>query len=631
MDAKKLDVYINSDNIADLLDEDVLAQIGTKVKTGYDIDLESRSDTDKVNLEAMKLAKQTFESKDTPWPGAANVKYPLITVAAIQFASRALPELVPDETIVNAKIVGKDENKEKEKRSERVTKYMDWQLTEDMPGWMDGMDRLLHAIPIVGTCFKKVYFDGISKKVCSKFCTYEDVVVNAKAECMATARRASHRIHKYKNYALEMIAAKLWLDKDIGSSGEADLEAPHLFLEQHRWLDLDEDGYEEPYVVTVHHNTGNVMRIVARYDAESLILKAGALVRIEPTQYFVKYPFIPNPDGGFYDIGFGSLLFPINESLNTAINQLLDAGAMSNGGGGFLARGVTLRGGPLKFKPNEWKTVDVMGGDLRAGVMPLPIREPSQVLFALLGMLISAGKDISSVQEAMSGQKPGENIAEGTVVALIEQGLKVFSGIYKRMFRAMTEEFKLIRKLNARYLDEEEYSRVLDEKVFRKDFESEDYDIIPSADPAFALESQRINTAGALLKISGRQGLDEDLITATYLKAVKAPATALIPPDKRPKPPVPIEIEQLNLDWSKFNFEREDKRYSRMKTFAQIEDLRAAALKKIADAEAAELGPQLDEYKAFLDDLGKEMEGLKAENDKPVEAKGPQADETSGI
>lgn len=616
MDTKKIEQFISSANIAADIKKDTLAEIGESVVTGYEIDLESRSGVDKINKEAVDLANQTYEKKNFPWPDAANIKYPLITVAAIQFASRAFPELVPDETIVNAKIIGRDEQGEKEERARRVGQYMDYQLTEEIGGWLDDTDRLFHVLPIVGTCFRKVYYDSLLGRVATEFLSYDDVVVNAKVKNLKEARRTSHRFYKYNNYALEMAAADLWLDQDLGNapSEDSDEDAPHLFIEQHRWLDLDDDGYEEPYIVTVHKESSQVMRIVARYDADSLVLKAGKLVRINPIQYFVKYPFIPNPAGNFYDIGFGTLLYPINSSINTLINQLLDGGTLANTGGGFLGRGLRLTKGDVRFAPGEWKQTDIMASDLKAGIVPLPIREPSQVLFSLLGLLISAGRDISSVQEAMSGEKPGENVSAATVTALIEQGLKVFSGIYKRIYRSFTEELKLIYKLNAKFLNEKHYVDVLDEDVNKSDFDIKSCDIAPSADPLFTLEAQRVGKAEALMKISGRQGLDEDRITAQYLKAIKAPPDMLLPPDARPPERPDPDMEKIKLERDKFGLEVQTANLQRMKLFAEIEDLRARALSYIAKAEAEEEGAQLASYKAFVDDLGAKTQAMRTED-----------------
>jgi len=628
MDTKKTEKLIASVNIAKSLKKDELATIGALVKTGYDIDVESRSDIDEMNREAMKLAKQTLEKKTFPWPNAASVKYPLITVASIQFASRALPELIPDENIVNPKIVGSDEDKAKEMQGERVTKFMNYQLTTEMEAWMDETDRLLHTLPITGTCFRKVYYDPLEGKVMSTYLSYDDVVVHAKVANLKVARRVSHKFYRHKNTYQEMVNAKIWRGIELGTStdgDDADEDAPHLFIEQHRWLDLDKDGYEEPYIVTVHAESSEVVRIVARYDADSLILKAGTLIRIDPIQYFIKYPFIPNPDGGFYDIGFGTLLYPINGSINSVIDQLLDSGTLANTGGGFLSRGIKMSSGSIRFKPGEWKHTDTMGQDLRQGVLPLPIKDPSQVLFQLLGLLISAGRDISSVQEAMSGEKPGENVSAATVTALIEQGLKVFSGIYKRIYRSLTEEFKLIFWLNSKFLNKETYIAVLDEKIKQNDFDTKTFDIVPSADPLFSLDTQRVGRAEALIKISGRPGLNEDAITQQYIKAVKAPESMYLPPEKRPPQPPDPAMEEVKIKQDRLAMEQGESHLKKLKLFAEIEALRAKAIDYIASAESREMGDQLTEYKLFIEQLGTELEGMRNEGNDGGGVRGVEA------
>lgn len=618
MDTKQqnlLNKFIEADNVADFLDKDILSSIGAKVSRGYEIDLESRSELDKINKKAMELAEQTYERKTFPWENAASIKYPLITVATIQFASRAFPELIPSHKITHFEIIGEDPDKKKEERSERLSTFMDYQLTKEIDGWTEDTDKMLHNLPITGDCFKKVYYDGLKKKVAVNFLTYDDVVVNKKAKNLKTTRRITHKFYKYDNDIKERVNAGLWLDEDIGYAKGEDDDEPHLIIEQHRWLDLDDDGYEEPYIVTVHEETNKVLRIVARYDAENLILKDGKLIRIEPLHFFVKYPFIPSLDNSFYDIGFGTLLYPINGSINTLVNQLLDAGTLANTGGGFLARGVKMRGGKIKFAPGEWKVTDVMSQDLRTGILPLPIRDPSQVLFQLLGLLISAGKDISSVQDAMAGQKPGENVSAATVTALIEQGLKVFSGIYKRIYRSLSEELKMIYALNSKYSDYEKYKNVVDVKISADDFTTDGYDLVPSADPEFSLDVQRVGKAEALLKISGRPGLDEDGVTAIYLQAIKAPEELLLPPDKRQQPPPNPDMEKIKIEYEKLGMDKDEHNLKKMKMFAEIEALRAKAIQSIAKAESEEAGTQLDEYKLFVDELGKKMEVMRNANE----------------
>jgi len=617
---------IDSDNIAEGVEDTILSNIGDKVTRGYDLDLASRSEFDELNKEAMKLAKQVYEKKNFPWENAANVRYPLITVASIQFASRAMPEIVPNSNIVKVKIVGEDKQGIKRDRGERVAAYMNYQLTEEMPEWLDGTDKMLHVLPIIGTCFRKVYFDTLLGRVTSKFLTCDDVVVHSKAETLSTARRVTHKFYKYPNDIYELTAAGVWKDCELGLAPSEDNEddPPHLFLEQHGWYDLDEDGYEEPYIFTVHKESGKVVRIVARFNDEDVYSKNGKLIKIVASEYFVKYSFIPNPDAGFYDIGFGALLHPINSSINTVINQLIDAGTLANMGGGFLSRGIRLRAGDSAFKPGEWKKVDTMAQDLRAGVMPLPIREPSQTLFQLLGLLISAGNDISSIQNAMKGEKPAENVSAATVLALIEQGLKVFGGVYSRIHRAFGKEYKILYKLNERYLEPTHYFNITDvaeegqRRIMSEDFNLKDHDIVPSADPALSLEVQKTARAQALMELSGRPGINEDEITKNYLEAIKAPEDLFyIPPEARDNKPDPKTEEiyaKLDMESDKVEMEKDRAELEKLEIFARIEDLRANAILKIAKAESEEEGIQLEGYKAFIQELGVRMQGLRNPN-----------------
>lgn len=623
MDTKTIERYIESENIATFLSKEKLAEIGSLVVEEFDLDSMSRADLAEVNKKAMELAKQTPKKKSFPFENAASVKLPMITTAAIQFASRAFPALIPNEKIITVKVNGKDDDDNKFERGERVAKFMDYQITEEISNWLDDTDRMLHTLPIIGTCFRKIYYDSMLEKAQSLFLSFDDVVVNIKAQDIKTARRVTHIIKMFQNTVVEHQLAGLWLDVDLedvleDTEYEGD-DAPHTILEQHRWLDLDGDGYQEPYIVTVHKDSRQVLRIVARYDAKSLRFKHGKIVRIEAIQYFVKYSFLPSLDGCFYDIGFGTLLYPINESANTVVNQLLDAGTISVAGGGFLGRGMRVKKGALRFKPGEWKTLDIMGNEIKNSIVPLPVKEPSQVLFQLLGLLISSSKEISSVSEAMSGQKPGENVSATTVGTLIDQGLKVFSGVYKRIYRAMTEEFRLLYRINSVYLKNPKYIKVLDDAVTIEDFNTEELDLTLSAEPQFSLEMHRIGRAENLIKLSGRKGVNEDKITLEFLKANNLPKDVLLPPDQRP--PEPPDSSLIKAEADKFRSETERMKVEtelqaaeleKQKLMAEIEKLRADANLQDAKAGSEAEAIKINSFNTFSDRLN----NAKAKNNK---------------
>ncbi|MAH48697.1 hypothetical protein CMI37_22920 [Candidatus Pacearchaeota archaeon] len=615
---EQLEKFIASKNIAADLDKEKLSTIGALCSTELDIDEQSRNEWREQNEKGMKLAKQIMESKTFPWANAANVKYPLITTASIQFAARAYPEIVQGPNVVKATIVGKDPDGSKKERAGRVSAHMSYQLSEEMEEWDSDMDRLLHVLPIVGCEFKKTYFESVLQRNVSEMCLPLDVIVHMKVKSMTTARRVSHRIWKYKNDIYENQAADIWLDVDlkIPDTDDGDSDAPQEFFEQHRYLDLDDDGYHEPYIVTFHHKTKQVVRILARYDLEGVELtRKGKLVKIIPIQYFTKFTFLPDPEGGFYDLGFGALLGPINESVNTVLNQLLDAGTLATAGGGFIGRGIRIKGGKIEVKLGRWQMVETMGDDLRKNMVPYPINEPSQVLFLLLGTLIDAGKDISSVKDVLTGEKPGENVSVETVLALVEQGMKVFTGIYKRVFRSLKQEFQKLFKLNSIYLNEEHYFTVLDdEKVAgRADYNLKDLNILPIADPNMSLDVLRLARVRALMAVRGSSpALNDDEIMAFYLESIKVDKDRFfLEPEQRPQQqPDPVMIDLMQrLDMAKDMHELE-----KQKIFAEIEQsiaqgrkIHADAILSIAKAEAEGLGPQLEQYKMFIEKLGQNL------------------------
>ena len=289
-------------NIAEMLEPEDLDRIGQRVIREYDIDKTSRADWEEMNANGMDLAKQILKVKNTPWPNASSVKYPLITTAAIQFAARAYPEIVQGSEIVKCRVLGKDPDNVKQETAKRISEHMSWQLLEEMDGWEEETDKLLHVLPVAGMCFRKTYFDNVEKVNRSDLCLADDVVIHYKARNMYTVRRITHCLEYYQNDVYERIARGIWLDQELPRAEDAEHpgeeDAPHQFLEQHRYLDLDGDTYEEPYVVTVHKELAKVVRIVPRFEAAGIEMDdRGKLIRIKPTHFFTKFGFIPSPDG----------------------------------------------------------------------------------------------------------------------------------------------------------------------------------------------------------------------------------------------------------------------------------------------------------------------------------------------
>jgi chaperonin GroES len=556
-------------NLADHLEEDKLREIGAACRAGFETDLLSRVEWEKQMDTWTKLAIQAREQKSYPWPNASNIKYPLLSTAAMQFAARAYPSLVPSNgQIVKAGIIGKDADGQKVLKAERVSRYMSWQLMHEMLGWEEDMDKLLIMLPIVGTLFKKTYWCKDEQTNKSTLVYPKNLVVNYWARSLLDAERVSEIIEMSPRVLKERQLSKTFIDTDLGSAPSPNLDqtyskrdiptndetTPYVIIEQHTYYDLDDSDYPKPYVVTFHRDSGKVLRIVPRFDEQTLVKDdTGEVVKVGAIQYYTKFGFIPNPDGGFYDLGFGMLLGPINESVNTIINQLVDAGSLSNLQSGFIGKGLRIRMGEQRFQPGEWKAVNSTADDLKKQIFPLPTKEPSNVLFQLMGSLITSGKELASVAEIFVGKSPGQNTPATTTMATIEQGMKVFTAVYKRVYRSLGEEYKKLYRLNEVYLNPNTYAQVLDDNVNPSDFKSGTYDIVPGADPTAVSQTEKLMKAQGLMELLPTGILDPVLVVQRVLEAQEQPNweqlihKAVQQSGQPPAPPPDPKMQELQM------------------------------------------------------------------------------------
>ena len=620
---------VESRNIAELIDEDTLKDMGRTVIELFEQDKESRSDWEVRTEESLKLALQVVEEKTFPWPDASNIKFPLLTIAALQFHARAYPALVPSHEVVKCRVIGADPNGLKGARAKRISQHMSYQILEEDENWEDQMDRVLITMPIVGCAFKKTYFDPIKECNISENILAKDLVVPYFTKSLETASRISHILYLTKNDIYERVTRGIYYEFEtdaLPSTTNTDIlqvaqdEAqgitkmsttsndPYEVIEQHCLWDLDGDGYEEPYIVTVRRDTKQVLRIVARYFEKSIVRSNDKkILSIKAEHYFTKYPFVPSPDGGFYDLGFGVLLGPLNASINTLINQLVDAGTMANTAGGFLGRGVKIRGGDYSFKPLEWKKVDSTGDDLRKNIIPLPVREPSQVLFTLLSLLIGYGERIAGATDVMTGETPGQNTPAETTRNAVNQGMKIFSGIYKRTYRALKEEFRKLYRLNQLYMIDTDF-QTTDGNVFilKDDYIEPTSDIRPNADPNVAGEEQRLQQAQALMQIaSSGGGFNRYEVTKRFLEAINIADIEKIYPDPAGPnaipPGVDPKMEIAKMDAQVKQMDGQIKlRLGTMKLMAEadvnrakIQKLEAEAIRALAQAQGVDTGQQI--------------------------------------
>lgn len=604
---------VKSSNLTALLSEEDLARIGSQVWEEWTVDKMSRSDWEDKTSEAMKLALQVVEEKTFPWENASNVKFPIVTIAALQYQSRAYPALIPGSNIVKAHVFGEDPDGTKTARANRVANYMSFQLLEEDECWEKNMDEVLISQAIVGCAFKKSYFEPSLGHNVSEHILAKDLYIPYFAKSLEKASRITQMlymssndlIHKYRSGVFDELKTETTPTPDTSQPLEItsqesqgliptlqDPSAPREILEQHRYLDLDGDGYEEPYIVTIDKETKQVLRIVARFTSNKVKRnRKGEILCIYPNHYYTKFTFIPSPDGGIYDLGFGVLLGPLNESINTILNQLVDAGTLSNTAGGFLGRGVKFKSGDNSFRPFEWKRVDSTGDDIRKGVFPLPVREPSQVLFQLLGLLIDYGERIGMATDPMVGINPGQNTPAETSRNMIQEGGRVFGAVFKRTYRSLKEEFRKLYNLNSIYLNETTYYNSVNKAtvgtILREDFLEDDKTVVPAADPNMVSKDQKIMQA-QLLKASAAAApglynayqIEKNLLQAMEIENIESflpdPAGPNAIP---PQPDTKVVIETMKVEQKNMQFKME----MQMKMFdlmQEIEYLRAEITEK---------------------------------------------------
>ena len=597
-----------------MLDDKALNTIGFNVITEFNLDKDSRAQWERRVESAMKLALQVAEAKSFPWTNASNIKFPLVTIAALQFHSRAYPALIPSQDVVKvdcdtSNAVDPQQKAQIEDRNKRIEKHMSYQLLREDQNWESEMDKVLISVPIVGCAFKKTYWDFNEDHPVSENVLAKDFVVSYWTKNLKDCNRQSHVLYLSANDVISRQRRGIWSDfkllpsqtivegnlaqaQDLAQGvhqPQSDPGTPYEFIEQHRWEDLDGDGFKEPYIITVHKDTRKVVRIVANYfDSSIKRNEQGEILSIKPESYFTKYAFIPSPDGGFYDIGFGILLGPLNESINTIINQLVDAGTMANTAGGFLSRGIKIRGGNYNFAPLEWKHVDSTGEDLAKGIYPLPVREPSQVLFTLLQTLVNYGERIVGSTDIMVGENVGQNTPAETARTMAEQGQKVFAGIFKRIYRSLNDELRKVYRLNQLYLAPE--VKFMRNAVLAADYRPEPVDLRPSADPHVVSDVQRVMQAETLKQTALMvPGFNVYNVMKRYLEALKVPNIEEVLPDPQgpnaipSQPDVKVQVEQMKAQERKLSIETKFK-LGMAKLQAEAEVNRAKIAKMEAEA-----------------------------------------------
>lgn len=533
-----LHTILRERNLVPFLEPEEVRALGFDVAETFKQDKDSRREWEVRMRKAMDLALQVSDKKTFPWEDAANVKIPLVTVGALQYQSRVYPALVDGADIVAAKpIVAGD--KSSEQAAMRIGKHMSYQLLEEMLDWEEEQDKAFIIQAIMGCVFKKTWYDpvrSINRSICVN---PRDLVINYWATSVEAAPRVTHLMYLSPNDVREMQLVEVYSEFDPGTEvwraapsvqgieerdkriglnpPPVDRDTPYEILEQCRYIDLDGDGYREPYLVAVRHDTRQVLRICALFTRKDIVWARdkATILRITPCGLYTKYPFIPSPDGGVYDLGFGSLLGTLSHVVDSAVNQMLDAGTMANAGGGFLGKNAKMKKGDLHISPGKWITLDCPGSQMKDAVMPLPVPQPSTALFQLVQFLVDWGQHIIGATDALMGLNPGQNTPAQTQQSMVEQGMNTFNGIYKRTRKAFTRELQKLFRLNVNFLSDGE-TKFFDAKgssasIFGADYAADGVNLIrPAANPFYMSATQRLTQAQNIFQ-AARSGPGWDL------------------------------------------------------------------------------------------------------------------------
>jgi len=501
-----------SANLADTMDKPDLGSLQTELRDFYDADLRSRKEWERTYREGMELLGLHMEKRTEPWEGACGVVDPMLSEAVVRFQSETITETFPAAGPVRSKIIGKPSD-ERDKAALRVQNDMNWRLTEQMPEYRTEHERMLFNLPIAGSAFKKVYFDSSLGRQVSRFVPAEDFVISYGASDLTTAERYSCRIRYTKQEIESAIAAGLYRDIDIGTptrrkdeiqdakdkqTGLNDIEdGRYKFIEMH--VDISEHnlGREDngvtlaqPYVVTINLETDEIMSVYRNWTEND--------PKFTKKQHFVHYSYVPG--FGFYGFGLLHLVGGHAKSATALTRQLIDAGTLSNLPGGLKAKGLRIKGDDTPISPGEWRDAEVIGGQLKDGLFPMPYKEPSMVLLQLLDRVTSAGQRIASTADTKLADMTG-NTPVGTTLAVIERTLKVMSAVHARVHATLSQELKLIKALvKDTAPDSYDYDVDPTRKVKKSDYDI--VEIVPVSDPNAATLAQRVVTQQAVLQLA---------------------------------------------------------------------------------------------------------------------------------
>ena len=557
--AEAIEVEINMNsgfyqNLVEILDEEKLEEIGNTVLDKFEADKDSRAEWESMFERGFDLLGLKLEDTTEPFEGAATAVHPLLIESAVKFQSKASQELFPAKGPVKAQVLG-DATLEREQQANRVQNFMNYQVTTQMPEYFDEFERMLFHLPLIGSAVKKIYYDSSLERPVSEFVPIDQFYVSYYASDLRRADRYTHVIYRSPVDLARQIEANMYADIELPSAGvptlsgmaekmdtvlglspAGDNDPQYVLLEQHCYLELEEDKMHTgksacPYIVTVEQQSGQVLSIRRNWaEGDDKYVKK---------MHFTHYRYVPG--FGFYGLGLIHFLGNLTMSATAAMRSLLDAGQFANLPGGFKAKGVRMVGDNDPIAPGEFKEVEATGMDLTKSIIPLPFKEPSQTLFNMLSFVTGAGQKFADSTEQVIADSGGYGPV-GTTMALLEASSKFFSAIHKRLHKAQGDEFIVIARIDSEYLPSEYPYDLpgITEKIFKKDFDG-CVDIIPVSDPNIPSNAQRMMLVQMVQQIAAQSEpgmFDMEAINRMLLTAANVPDVEKLMPFKKEAVPL---------------------------------------------------------------------------------------------
>ena len=544
-------------NLAEYIPDSELSGLANDLVDAYEEDISSRKDWIQTYVDGLDLLGMKIEERTEPWAGACGVVHPLMSEALVKFQAETIMETFPAAGPVKTKIIGKETQAKKE-AAERVKDDMNYRLTEEMPEYRPEHERLLWGLGLSGNAFKKVYFDPALGRQVSNYVPAEDIVVPYGASSLRTAERVTHVMRKTENDIRRLQVDGFYRDVDLGQPSNTIEEVEkkiaekmgfravtddrYRILEMH--VDLDLKGYEDtnkkgdetgialPYVVTIDKSSLQVLAIRRNWKPDDKLKRK--------RNHFVHYGYIPG--FGFYAFGLIHLIGAFAKSGTSILRQLVDAGTLSNLPGGLKSRGMRVKGDDTPIAPGEFRDVDVPSGSIRDNILPLPYKEPSQVLAQLMNQIIDEGRRFASAAD-MKVSDMSANSPVGTTLAILERTLKVMSAVQARVHYSMHEELRLLKDIIRDYTPEEYSYEPVDGNRQIKQSDYDQVDVIPVSDPNAATMSQKVVQYQAVLQLAqgAPQLYDLPLLHRQMLEVLGIKNAAKLIPmqdDTRPRDPI---------------------------------------------------------------------------------------------